>query len=99
MSTAILPLDNAATSRPLGTGIALAVTVAVFYTACTLVWVVAPGPFLGFMNNLFHGLDFSALVRPAAFSWAGFLEALLVMSAWALLAGAFFGWLQPRLRV
>lgn len=99
MSTAILPLDDATASRPLGTGIALAVTVAVFYTACTLVWLAAPGPFLGFMNSLFHGLDFSILARPAAFSWTGFLEALLVMSAWAFLAGAFFGWLRPRLRV
>lgn len=99
MSTAILPLDDAAASRPLGTGIALAVTVAVFYAACTLVWLAAPGPFVGFMNSLFHGLDFSVLMRPAAFSWAAFLEALLVMSAWAFLAGAFFGWLRPRLRV
>lgn len=99
MSTAILPLDDTAASRPLGTGIALAVTVAVFYAACTLAWLVAPGPFLGFMNSLFHGLDFSALRSPAAFSWAGFLQALLVMSAWAFLAGAFFGWLRPRLRV
>lgn len=51
------------------------------------------------MNSLFHGLDFSALMSPGAFSWAGFLEALLVMSVWAFLAGAFFGWLRSRLRV
>lgn len=99
MSTALFAPDDAAAARPLGTGITLAATVAAFYTACTLAWLVAPGPFLGFMNSLFHGLDFSVLAGRAAFSWTGFLQALIVMSLWAFLAGAFFGWLRPRLRV
>ena len=79
------------------TGVALAVTVAVFCTLCALVWLAAPGTFLNFMNGLFHGMDFSTLVRPAPFSWSGFLEALIVMSVWALFAGSFFGWLRQRL--
>ena len=78
-------------------GVALAATVAVFYALCALIWLAAPGVFLNFMNGLFHGMDFSALVRPAPFSWAGFLEALVVMSVWAFLAGSFFGWLRQRL--
>jgi hypothetical protein len=53
-------------------GIALAVTVAVSYALCTLVWLAAPGPFLGFMNSLFHGMDFTSLVTVAPFSWIGF---------------------------
>jgi hypothetical protein len=53
--------------------------------------------FLNFMNSLFHGMDFSVLIRPAPFSWGGFLEALVVMSVWAFLAGTFFGWLRQRL--
>lgn len=69
-------------------------TVAVFYALCTLVWLVAPGPFLGFMNSLFHGIDFTSLVDPGGFAWSGFTEALVVMSLWALLAGTFFGWLR-----
>lgn len=81
----------------LRTGMALAMTVAVFYTLCAMVWLAAPGPFLNFMNGLFHGMDFSALMRPAPFSWAGFLEALVVLSVWAFLAGSFFGWLRWRL--
>ena len=82
---------------PLRTGIALAITVGVFYALCALVWALAPGPFLGFMNNLFHGMDFSSMVQPRPFAWMGFLAALLVLSGWALLAGIFFGWLFIRL--
>lgn len=82
---------------PLRTGIALAVTVGLFYALCALVWAVAPGQFLSFMNNLFHGMDFSGLVRPRPFGWPGFLAALLVLSTWALLAGVFFAWLLGRL--
>ena len=85
-------------NSPLRTGIALAVTVGVFYALCALVWAVAPGPFLGFMNNLFHGMDFSSMVQPRPFAWPGFLAALLVLSTWALLAGVFFAWLLNRLR-
>jgi hypothetical protein len=49
---------------PLRTGFALAITVGVFYALCTLAWTLAPGPFLNFMNSLFHGMDFSSLVQP-----------------------------------
>jgi len=98
MSTLVVAFRNQASTHPaLSTGIALAVTVAVFYALCTVVWLVAPGPFLGFMNSLFHGMDFSPLLRPASFSVAGFLEALVVMSVWAFLAGTFYGWLRQRL--
>ena len=95
-----LPLtlqDDATASHPVRTGLALAATVAVFYALCTLAWLAAPGPFMGFMNSLFHGMDFTLLLKPAAFAWNGFLEALLVMSLWAFLAGMFFGWLRQRL--
>ena len=87
----------ATAARPVSTGIALAVTVGVFYALCTLLWVLAPGPFLGFMNSLFHGMDFSAMVQPRRFAWTGFLVALLLLSGWALLAGMFFAWLRNRL--
>jgi 2TM family of unknown function (DUF5676) len=81
---------------PLTTGIALAITVGLFYALCALVWVLAPAPFLSFMNSLFHGMDFTSLVKPQPFAWSGFLTALLVLSTWALLAGAFFTWLLNR---
>ncbi len=82
---------------PLRTGFALAITVGVFYALCALVWAVAPGPFLGFMNNLFHGMDFSSMVRLRSFAWPGFFTALFVLCAWALFAGSFFAWLLNRL--
>lgn len=82
---------------PLRTGIALAITTGVFYALCALVWALAPGPFLSFMNNLFHGMDFTSMVQSRPFAWSGFLAALLVLSTWALLAGAFFAWLLNRL--
>ena len=80
----------------LRTGIALAITVAVFYALCALVWAIAPGPFLSFMNALFHGMDFSSMVQPLPFSLPGFLTAMAILAAWALAAGAFFTWLQQR---
>ncbi|UUZ73042.1 DUF5676 family membrane protein [Polaromonas sp. P1(28)-8] len=68
-----------------------------FYALCALAWALAPGPFLGLMNNLFHGMDFSPLVQQRPFGWAGFLAVLFVLGAWALLAGAFFAWVFNRL--
>ena len=98
MNTFGIASRNEASTHPaLRKGMALAVTVALFYALCTLVWLAAPGPFLGFMNSLFHGMNFSPLLRPASFSWGGFVEALLVMSAWAFFAGTFFGWVRQRL--
>lgn len=82
---------------PARTGLTLAITVSFFYALCTLVWVLAPGPFLGFMNNLFHGMDFTSLVQPRPFAMPSFVTALIVLSVWALLAGMFFGWLSGRL--
>ena len=82
---------------PFRTGLALAITVGTFYALCTVAWVVAPATFLGFMNNLFHGMDFTAMVQPRPFAFPAFLAALLVLSTWALLAGMFFTWLRNRL--
>lgn len=85
------------TASPIRAGIALAITVGVFYGLCALVWALAPGPFLAFMNSLFHGIDFRSMVQPRPFAWSGFGVALLVLSAWAMLAGTFFAWLLDRL--
>lgn len=64
---------------------------------CTLAWVAAPGLFMDFMNKLFHGLAFTALLKPAAFSVIGFIEALMVLAVWAFAENTFFGWLHQRL--
>ena len=82
---------------PLRTGLALAATVGGFYVLCTLAWTLAPNTFLGLMNNLFHGMDFTAMVSRQPFAFPGFLAALFVLTTWALLAGMFFSWLHNRL--
>jgi hypothetical protein len=78
-------------------GFTLAITVAVFYTACALIWAFAPQASLTWMNSLFHGLDFSGMVRPRAFAWSGFLYALAVLAVWGFALGAFYNWLATRL--
>ena len=97
---ATLPLSlqhDVPSSQPLRTGVALAATVALFYALCTVAWLVAPGPFMTFMNSLFHGMDFTPLLKPTNFAWGSFVGALVVMSVWAFFAGSFFAWLRQRL--
>ena len=60
------------------------------------VW--APGPFLSFMNSLFHGMDFSGMAQARPFSWPDFVSAALVLSLWALFGATFFAWLHNWLR-
>ena len=82
---------------PLRTGIALAITVGLFYSLCTLIWFLAPGPSLSLMNGLFHGMDFSSMVQPHTFALLEFVIALCVLTVWAFLMGTFFAWLRDRL--
>lgn len=83
--------------KPLQTGLALSATVAVFYSLCTLVEVLWPMQFMGFMNALFHGMDFRPLQTAELHPWRDYLYALAVMALWALAAGAFFAVLRNAL--
>lgn len=76
--------------RPLQTGLALSATVAVFYSFCALIEVLWPAQFMGFMNALFHGMDFRPLETAELNPWRDYLYALVVMALWAFAAGAFF---------
>jgi ABC-type phosphate/phosphonate transport system permease subunit len=76
--------------KPLQTGVALSVTVAVFYSLCTLVEVLWPAQFMGFMNALFHGMDFRPLQTTELHPWRDYLYAMVVMALWAFAMGAFF---------
>lgn len=82
---------------PARVGRALPITVGLFYAFCALIWSLARGPFLSFMNSMFHGMDFSSMVQPRPFAKVGFLVALVVLSDWAFLMGTFFAWLLNRL--
>jgi hypothetical protein len=86
-----------ATRHPLEIGAALAITVAIGYALCTLVFWLFPDAAANFMNALFHGLDFRALKAEGAFTLGSFLYGLAVMSAWSFFLGALFGWLAQRL--
>ncbi|HEU4846331.1 MAG TPA: DUF5676 family membrane protein [Burkholderiaceae bacterium] len=80
--------------KPLFAGCALALTVMVFYALCTLVAVVWPEPFLGFMQALFHGLDFRPMAVAQPYTFGAFFYAVAVMGVWGFCAGAFFAWVQ-----
>lgn len=80
--------------KPLSTGGALALTVMVFYSLCTLAAVIWPEPFFVFMSALFHGLDFRPLSTPQPYTWGAFIYALVVMGVWAFAMGSFFTWVR-----
>ena len=83
----------------ISTGVALAITVGIGYTACALVFRAAPDASMTFMNALFHGLDFRKLQGgPALFDFGSFFFAFLVAVVWAFVLGAVFGWITDRLR-
>jgi hypothetical protein len=82
------------------TATAFAITVATGYALCTLVFWIWPEAAASFMNALFHGLDFRKLRSdPALFSFGSFLYALCVMTAWAFVLGALFGWMSERFAI
>lgn len=91
---------NASTTRrAIPTGMALAATAGVGYTACAIVFRLWPEAALVFTNSLFHGLDFRKLQAAAApFEFGGFFFALAGVVIWAFLMGALFGWIVDRLR-
>lgn len=82
-------------NRIVRTAAAFALTVAVGYALCTLVFWSWPQAAADFMNALFHGLDFTRLQSgPALFSFGAFFYALTALSAWAFGLGALFGWIS-----
>ena len=85
-------------NTPLRAGGALAVTAALGYAACTLVFLLWPEIAANFVNGLFHGLEFRKLQNgPALFDFGRFFYVLVVLAVWAFWLGALFGWLFERL--
>jgi large-conductance mechanosensitive channel len=83
--------------NPYRTGGALAITVAIGYALCSIVFWLFPEASANFMNALFHGLDFRPLKRDATFTFASFGYGFTVLVVWAFLMGAVFGWIAERL--
>ena len=79
-------------------GAALAVTVAIGYAACSVVFAFFPEAAATFMSSLFHGLDFRKLqAAQPLFTFGGFAYALVVLAAWVFVLGALFDWISGRL--
>jgi len=80
--------------HPWKTGIALALTVAIGYTVCTVIYGFAPEEGMNFLNALFHGLDFRKLGALTAFTFSMFFYPLIVFLVWGFAVGALYGWLH-----
>ena len=76
-------------------GVALAITVGIGYTACALAFWAWPELAMNFMNSLAHGLDFRKLqVSPKVFEFGSFLYALIALMVWAFFLGVVYGALR-----
>lgn len=73
---------------PVRAGCALALTVVLFYSLCTLAAMLWPNAFAGFVGDLFHGMDFSRLASEPGYSWSSYFSAVWVMALWAFAIGA-----------
>jgi hypothetical protein len=83
-----------ASMNPWKTGVTLAVTLAMTYTLCAIVYALAPERGIDFLNALFHGLDFRKLVAAGPFTFLTFAYPLLVFVVWGFLVGALYAWLH-----
>ena len=85
-------------NAPWKAGAALAITVAVGYALCTLVFWSWPDTSANFMNGLFHGLDFRKLqTGPSLFSFGSFGYAALILAGWAFMLGTICAWVARSL--
>lgn len=84
-------------NAPWRTGISLALTIAISYTICALLYALWPAQGVAFLGALFHGLDFGRLQAPQDYSVATFVGPLLVLSVWGATVGTLFAWLSAKL--
>lgn len=75
---------------PWRTGASLAITVAIAYAVCAILYGLWPDRGVEFLNALFHGLDFQKLAAPVPFRATTFLYPLIVLVVWGFLVGTLF---------
>lgn len=91
-------MTRAAFTHPFRVGFTVAITVGLFYTACTGLWVVFHEQALDFLNALFHGLDFRRIeVSASEYRVGTFVTPLIVLVVWGFLMGTFGSWLYQYL--
>lgn len=76
------------------TGRSLAITMAISYTVCALLYRLWPEQGVAFLNALFHGLDFGRLRTPTPFSLGDFFFPLTVLVGWGFVTGTVFSWVS-----
>ena len=86
---------------PLRTGAAFALTIAALYLACLLLMLLAPGVVFAIFSTWVHGLNLEPLTaNPPQVDVGRALLGLLLISGYAFIAGAVYGfmrrWLAPR---
>jgi len=82
--------------KPFATGCALALTVVLFYSLCTVAALLWPAAFVGFVGDIFHGMDFARLMPEQGYNWRSYFSAAWIMALWAFAMGATFTWLSGR---
>lgn len=75
-------------------GLVLAITMAVSYTVCAVLYASWPERGIEFLNDLFHGLDFRKFEMPAPFRISMFFFPFVVLVVWGFVVGTLFGWLH-----
>ncbi|WGV20711.1 DUF5676 family membrane protein [Pseudomonas putida] len=84
-------------NAPWKIGISLALTMAISYTVCALLYALWPAQGIAFLNALFHGLDFGRLQAPKDYDVTTFVGPLLVLTVWGAIVGTLFAWLSGKL--
>lgn len=83
--------------KPIAGGCALALTVVLFYSLCTLAALLWPAAFVGSVGDVFHGMDFARLMPERGYNWHSYFNAAWIMGLWAFAMGATFTWLARKL--
>lgn len=80
---------------PLRTGAAFALTIAALYLACLLLMLLAPGVVLTIFSTWVHGLNLEPLTaNPPPVDVGRALLGLLLISGYAFIAGAVYGFMR-----
>ena len=82
----------------LGTGVALAVTLALLNAVCAVVVNLWPAQAIAFANAWMHGLDLRPLMSDLPLSLARFAYGLVGLSVIGFLIGTVYAWLYNRMR-
>ncbi|ASW03723.1 MULTISPECIES: DUF5676 family membrane protein [Burkholderiaceae] len=76
------------------TGVVLALTLAVGYTVCAVLYAAWPSLGIDFLNAMFHGLDFHKIDTGEPFTLRMFVYPFVVFVVWGFAVGTLFAWIS-----